>query len=186
MRAGLRFNNTACSEATCRQHCRLPQVWRHVSGARPATSGRLGARCRARRDLGGSACAATTTTTVSTIRPPQKLRSQSTHPLSSCLLQFSLCSGLPFREVDATSSSSFSVIESYIDRDAPYSSLTFISLRLAARAAPAAFCWALETAFIVLRERPRHLCRGGIARHAKRAPSSHILRLVGYLYTDQV
>ena len=39
---------------------------------------------------------------------------------------------------------------------------------------------------IVLRERPRHLCRGGIARHAKRAPSSHILRLVGCLYTDQV
>lgn len=40
--------------------------------------------------------------------------------------------------------------------------------------------------FIVLRERPRHECRGGIARHAKRAPSSRILRLAGYLYTDQL
>ena len=43
-----------------------------------------------------------------------------------------------------------------------------------------------DFSFIVLRERPRHSCRGGIARHAKRAPSSRILRLAGYLYKDQV
>ena len=41
-------------------------------------------------------------------------------------------------------------------------------------------------AIIVLRERPRHSCRGGIARHAKRAPSSRILRLACYLYTGRV
>ena len=39
--------------------------------------------------------------------------------------------------------------------------------------------------FIVLRERPRHSCREGIARHAERAPSSRILRLACYLYTGR-
>ena len=39
--------------------------------------------------------------------------------------------------------------------------------------APAA---TMSKGFIVLRERPRHSCRGGIARHAKRATSSRVLR----------
>src|ERR1700709_503487 len=44
------------------------------------------------------------------------------------------------------SSSSASVIDFSIDRDAPFSWLTFWSPRLADRAAPAAFCWAWDFA----------------------------------------
>jgi hypothetical protein len=61
----------------------------------------------------------------------------------------SLCSGRPLRRVSANSSSWLSVIDSYIWREAPTSSLTGISPRLAARAAPAALCWAFDLAGIV-------------------------------------
>src|SRR5690554_2528203 len=48
------------------------------------------------------------------------------------------------------SSSSFSVMDSYMDLDAPSRSLTLVSLRLADKAAPAAFCCALDSAGIVI------------------------------------
>src|SRR5438876_10259135 len=48
--------------------------------------------------------------------------------------------GRPLRLVSANSSSCFSLIDSYISREAPLSSLFLISPRLAASAAPAAFC----------------------------------------------
>src|SRR3546814_18874612 len=51
-----------------------------------------------------------------------------------------LCSGFPLRLVDAMSLSSFSLIDSSIDFDAPLSLLFGVSPRLADRAAPAAFC----------------------------------------------
>src|SRR5690606_11830120 len=51
-----------------------------------------------------------------------------------------LCSGLPLRLVSARSCSSRSLMDLYISRDAPLSSLTLVSPRLAERAAPAAFC----------------------------------------------
>src|SRR5690606_28555418 len=49
-------------------------------------------------------------------------------------------SGSPLRSVSASSSSSFSLIESYMPFDAPLSSETLVSPRLAESAAPAAFC----------------------------------------------
>jgi hypothetical protein len=57
-----------------------------------------------------------------------------------------LYSGFSFRLVEAISSSSSSVIESNIDFEAPFSSLTFVSPRFAASAAPAAFCCAFDFA----------------------------------------
>ena len=59
------------------------------------------------------------------------------------------CSGLPLRLVEANSSSCFSLIDSYMLLDAPLSSLTGVSPRLAASAAPAAFCCAADFAGIV-------------------------------------
>src|SRR5690606_35569855 len=56
------------------------------------------------------------------------------------------CSGLPLRRVEASSSSCFSLIEACIDFDAPLSSLTLLSPRLAESAAPAAFCCAFDLA----------------------------------------
>src|SRR3546814_8440906 len=47
--------------------------------------------------------------------------------------ELELCSGLPLRLVEASSSSSFSLMESYVLREAPLSSLTLVSPRLAAR-----------------------------------------------------
>src|SRR5690606_18662479 len=63
--------------------------------------------------------------------------------------QSDLCSGLPLRSVPAISSSSFSVIDSYIDFDAPLSSPTLVSPRFADSAAPAAFCWDFDFAGMV-------------------------------------
>src|SRR5690606_30542791 len=63
---------------------------------------------------------------------------------------FDLCSGLPLRLVEAISSSSFSLIDLYIDFEAPFSSLTLVSPRLADRAAPAAFCCAADFAGMTL------------------------------------
>ena len=50
------------------------------------------------------------------------------------------CSGFPLRLVEAISSSSFSLIDSYMLFEAPLSELTFCLPRFAASAAPAAFC----------------------------------------------
>src|SRR5690606_4573462 len=58
----------------------------------------------------------------------------------------STCSGLPLRLVEANSSSCFSLIDSYMSRDAPLRSLFFASPRLAESAAPAAFCCAFDLA----------------------------------------
>src|SRR5690606_1652360 len=58
------------------------------------------------------------------------------------------CSGSDLRLVWANSSSCASLMDSYISFDAPLSSLTLTSPRLAARAAPAASCWALDRAGI--------------------------------------
>src|SRR5262245_9926366 len=65
-----------------------------------------------------------------------------------CYLFFNTCSGLPLRLVEANSSNCFWLIDSYILFDAPLSLLTGVSPRLAARAAPAAFCCALDFAGI--------------------------------------
>ncbi|CAC49713.1 HYPOTHETICAL PROTEIN SM_b21485 (plasmid) [Sinorhizobium meliloti 1021] len=56
------------------------------------------------------------------------------------------CSFFPLRLVEAISSSSFSVMDSSMPLEAPLSSLFFFSPRLAARAAPAAFCCAFDFA----------------------------------------
>ncbi|CFP68570.1 Uncharacterised protein [Bordetella pertussis] len=53
---------------------------------------------------------------------------------------------MPLRAVPAMCSSSRSLIESYMSREAPLRSLTLDSPRLAASAAPAAICWALDLA----------------------------------------
>lgn len=50
------------------------------------------------------------------------------------------CSGLPLRLVEAISSSSFSLIDSYMLFEAPLSELMSCLPRFAASAAPAAFC----------------------------------------------
>ncbi|AMJ48375.1 hypothetical protein APX01_12790 [Cereibacter sphaeroides] len=55
---------------------------------------------------------------------------------------------MPFRSVAAISFNSFSDMESSMLREAPFRSLFFVSPRLADRAAPAAFCWALDVAGI--------------------------------------
>src|SRR4051812_31952084 len=60
-----------------------------------------------------------------------------------------LCSGLPFRDVLAIFSSSFSLIDEAIDLEAPLRLLLGVSPRLAERAAPAAFCWAADLAGMV-------------------------------------
>jgi hypothetical protein len=59
-------------------------------------------------------------------------------------------SGFPFRLVEASSRSCSSLIDSTMLRDAPLSALFRVSPRLAASAAPAAFCWAFDFAGIVL------------------------------------
>jgi len=56
------------------------------------------------------------------------------------------CLGFPFVFVDAIFSSSFSLIDSYIDLDAPLSEPTLVSPRLAESATPAACCCALDLA----------------------------------------
>src|SRR5690606_19912239 len=66
-------------------------------------------------------------------------------------------SGRPLRLVSANSSSWSSLIDSYISREAPCSSDFLISPRLAASAAPAAFCCALDVAGMVLTPVPRPL-----------------------------
>ena len=62
---------------------------------------------------------------------------------------FETCSGLPLRLVEASSSSCSSVIDFSIDFDAPLSSLFLTSPRLAASAAPAAFCCAFDLAGMI-------------------------------------
>lgn len=59
---------------------------------------------------------------------------------------FVVCSGLPFRLVDAIFSSSVSLIDEAIDFDAPLSLDFGISPRFADKAAPAAFCCAADLA----------------------------------------
>src|SRR5690606_25003634 len=58
----------------------------------------------------------------------------------------SACSGFPLRLVEAISSSSFLLMDSYMEREAPLSSFTGVSPRLAESAAPAAFCCAFDFA----------------------------------------
>jgi hypothetical protein len=73
---------------------------------------------------------------------------------------FETCSGLPLRLVEANSSSSLSLIELYMLRDAPLSLLGLVLPRLAESAAPAAFCCAADFAGMIdllvtgLRQRP--------------------------------
>ncbi|MET3596113.1 hypothetical protein ABID26_005530 [Mesorhizobium shonense] len=76
--------------------------------------------------------------------------------MQGCLLNvkpadqdFLFC-GFPFRFVEAILSSSFSLIDFSMLLEAPLSSLFFFSPRFAARAAPAAICWALDLAGICL------------------------------------
>ena len=61
---------------------------------------------------------------------------------------FEACSGLPLRLVEAKSSSWLSLMDWYIDLAGPFRSLTFCSPRLAASAAPAAFCCDFDLAGI--------------------------------------
>src|SRR5690606_8008890 len=56
------------------------------------------------------------------------------------------CSGLPLRLVCASSSNSFLSMDSYMEREAPLRALLDVSPRLADKAAPAAFCCALDLA----------------------------------------
>jgi len=60
--------------------------------------------------------------------------------------QLDACSGLPLRLVEAIFSSSFSLMDSSMLRDAPFSLLLGVSPRLADSAAPAAFCCAADLA----------------------------------------
>src|SRR3546814_13385521 len=60
------------------------------------------------------------------------------------------CSCFPLRLVEAILSNSFSSMDSYMDFEAPFSSLFFVSPRLADSAAPAAFCCALDFAGMVV------------------------------------
>lgn len=62
---------------------------------------------------------------------------------------FETCSGLPLRLVEANSSSSLSLIDLYMPRDAPLSLLGLVLPRLAESAAPAAFCCAADLAGMV-------------------------------------
>lgn len=62
---------------------------------------------------------------------------------------FVICSGLPLRLVEANSSSSFSLIDSYMLLDAPLSLLGLVLPRLAESAAPAAFCCAADFAGMI-------------------------------------
>ncbi|KGC70955.1 hypothetical protein DP56_5977 [Burkholderia pseudomallei] len=57
-----------------------------------------------------------------------------------------MCFGLSLVFVPASFSSSFSLIELYIDFDGRFSSLAFVRPRLADSAAPAARCWACDFA----------------------------------------
>jgi hypothetical protein len=59
------------------------------------------------------------------------------------------CDGFPFCLVEAIARSSFSLIDSAIDLDAPLSALLLLSPRLADSAAPAAICWALDFAGMI-------------------------------------
>jgi hypothetical protein len=61
-------------------------------------------------------------------------------------LSLSAFGGKFLRFVEAMSSSSFSVMDLCICFDAPFSSETFVSPRLADSAAPAAFCWTFDFA----------------------------------------
>jgi hypothetical protein len=63
---------------------------------------------------------------------------------------FESCSGLPLRFVEAMSRSSISDIDFSIEREAPFSAVFLMSPRLAASAAPAAFCWAFDFAGMVI------------------------------------
>ncbi len=63
---------------------------------------------------------------------------------------FDLCSGFPFCLVEAIFSSSFSLMDLAISLDAPRSSLFDLSPRFAAKAAPAACCYALDFAGIFI------------------------------------
>lgn len=58
--------------------------------------------------------------------------------------------GFPLRGVEAMSWSSFSLIEPAIDFEAPLNSPLLMSPRFAASAAPAAFCWALDFAGMIV------------------------------------
>src|SRR5690625_1569081 len=79
--------------------------------------------------------------------PTPKMATTISSPVVMMIQSF-LCSGLPLRGVEAMSSSSFSDMDSYIDLDAPFKSLTLVSLRLSDNAAPAAFCCAFDLAGI--------------------------------------
>ena len=63
--------------------------------------------------------------------------------------------GVPLRFVEAMSCNCCSVMDSTMDFDAPWSSLFFFSPRFAASAAPAAFCWAIDLAGLILDPRER-------------------------------
>src|SRR5690606_37226032 len=78
--------------------------------------------------------------------PPKGYRRAFTPGTPACGYESDLCSGLPFRLVEAISANSFSSMDLYMELDAPFSSLTFSSPRLADKAAPAAFCCAWDFA----------------------------------------
>ena len=59
-----------------------------------------------------------------------------------------LCFGMPLVLVEAILSSSFSLIDLYIEREGPLSDPAFFSPRFAESAAPAAYCCALDFAGI--------------------------------------
>src|SRR5579859_407051 len=63
---------------------------------------------------------------------------------SAAPCQLWTCPGLPLRLVEANSSNCFSLIDLAIEREAPFNSPLLFSPRLAARAAPAAICCALD------------------------------------------
>ena len=65
------------------------------------------------------------------------------------------CRGFPLRFVEAMSCNCCSVMDSTMDFDAAWNSLFFFSPRLAASAAPAAFCWAFDLAGTILDRRER-------------------------------
>src|SRR5690606_38902216 len=67
-----------------------------------------------------------------------KAGTRSRNKFFQSFLFLSTCSGFPLRPVDAMSSSSFLLMDSYMDLDAPLSSFTGVSPRVAERAAAGA------------------------------------------------
>lgn len=78
--------------------------------------------------------------------PPLHGREMGRYALLPNVQCLALCRGFPFCFADANSLSCVSLIESYIDFEAPFNDPGLLSPRFAESAAPAAICCALDLA----------------------------------------